>query len=240
MKQLRWVVITALAACGDGGSATPDAAVDARTMCAPKMAPLAPGMHQLYLNFEGQTLLMGMTDDSAANIAQFLVQPSITVPAYGPNLSATTRQGRIDLIVGYVQTALAPYSVDVVTTRPASGQYMMAVIGGLSENFGYQAGIASIAGQSCRPRHNAIGLEFDIDTFTAVDVANTVLSDVTVLAGLGLSTRHNDCANRTELYDQGLICSFDATSPTATMNNCGYTPTQNELQLLMDAFGCRD
>jgi hypothetical protein len=28
-------------------------------------------------------------------------------------------------------------------------------------------------------------------------------------------------------------------STTSAMNNCGRTPTQDELQLLMDAFDCR-
>ena len=235
-----WVVLTVLAACGDGGSATPDATVDARTMCSPKSAPLAPGMHQLYLNFEGVTLTMG-NDDAASNTSSIITTPTATIPQYLPSASPSTRQGRIDLIVGYVQTSLAPYSVDVVTTRPASGPYSMYVIGGKSEDLGFPAGIGSIAGQSCHPRDNAVSLEFDIDVFTATDIATTILSDVSVVVGMGLSTRHNDCANRgNNGVDPDLLCSFDAMSMTATTQNCGYTPTQNELQLLMDAFGCRD
>jgi len=239
MKKLGLVTVLAVAACGDGGSATPDAEVDAQTMCPAKTAPLAPGMHKIYLNFDGATLSKG-NDNAPLNISSLLVNDPTTIPPYGPNLSATTRQGRIDVIVDYVQRALAPYSVDIVTTRPITGPYFMNVLGGLPEDIGFGVGNASIAGANCMPRYNAVGLEFDQPGATAEDLANTFLSDIAMSAGMGLTSRHNDCANRMEIYDQGLICSFDAASPTVDTANCGRTPTQDEPKLLMDAFGCRD
>lgn len=240
MKKLGFVTVGLVAACGDGSSATPDAAIDAQTMCPAKSAPLAPGMHKLYLNFEGQSLSKGM-DNAPLNISSVLVNDPTVIPAWGSTLSPTTRQGRIDVVVMTVQNALAPYSVDVVTTRPITGPYMMNVVGGKSENIGLPAGFASLTGQQCHPSYNAVSLDFDVDAFTATDTANSVLSDVGMMAGMGLSTRHNDCANRTEAYDPGIVCSFDAMSTTSTeANGCGRNPTQNEPMLLMDAFGCRD
>jgi len=163
------------------------------------------------------------------------------VPVWGSALSPTTRQGRIDVIVQTVQTQLAPYSVDVVTTRPVTAPYMMSVLGGKSQDFGFAPNIASLTGQQCHLNAIGVSLVFDVDGFTATDTANSVLSDISMLAGLGLSTRHNDCTNRTESYDPGIVCSFDAMATTPnTANNCGYTPTQNEPMLLMTAFGCRD
>lgn len=238
MKQMMWMVM-ALAACGDGGSAKPDAMIDAPTMCAPKMAPLAPGMHTVYLNFDGVTLTKG-NDDSAANVSSVLMNDPSVIPMWGPTLSASTRQGRIDAIVDYVQRALAPYSVDVVSTRPASGLYTMHVLGGQSQDFGYPMGVAGIAPQKCSPIYNGVTLIFDVGTFTATDFATSVLSDVGLMAGMGVSSRHNDCLNRTSPIDQGLVCSFDSMSTTMAPNDCGRTPTQDEPKLLMDAFGCRD
>lgn len=238
MKQLVWVVI-AVAACGDGGSAKPDAMGDAPTMCAPKMAPLAAGMHKVYLNFDGVTLTKG-NDDSAANISSVLMNDPSVIPMWQPALSASTRQGRIDAIVDYVQRALAPYSVDVVTTRPTSGLYTMHVIGGRSQDLGYQPGVAGISAQKCSPLYNGVTLIFDIDAFTATDYATSVLSDVGLMAGMGVSSRHNDCLNRTSSVDPGLVCSFDSMSTTIAPNDCGRTPTQDEPKLLMDAFGCRN
>ena len=205
------------------------------------MAPLAPGMHKLYLNFDGVTLTPG-PDNPAANTSELITAPS-TIPAYVATGNPTTRQGRIDLMVDFVQRALAPYSVDVVTTRPASGDYMMEVIGGKPEDFGFPVGNLSIAGQACRTRRNAISLAFEIDpNFAAIDYASTFLSDLSIMVGMGLSTRHNDCTNRMgNSIDPGTLCSFDAMAPTVNApQNCGYTPTQDEPKLLMDAFGCRD
>ena len=153
MKQMAWVVTAAaaaVAACGDNGATAADAAIDAPTMCAPKTAPLAPGMHTIYLNFDGVTLMRG-TDNASMNMSD-LIPDTITVPAYVATGDASVRQGRIDLIVDYVQRALAPYSVDVVTTRPAAAPYMMMVIGGKPEDFGFPANILSIAGQKCTSR----------------------------------------------------------------------------------------
>jgi hypothetical protein len=242
MKQLRWGVLVVVAACGDGGSATPDAAIDAPTKCAPKTAPLAPGMHKLFLNFDGVTLNPG-PENAAANTSS-LVQTAATIPAYVASGGASVRQGRIDLMVEYVQNALAPYSIDVVATRPASGPYMMEVIGGKPEDFGFPMGVLSITPHNCAVIANGVGLAFELDPqYPAIDFSSTILSDLAMLSGLGLTTRHNDCTNRTEAnaIDQGTLCSFDAMATTVTTQlNCGRTPTQDEPKLLMDAFGCRD
>jgi hypothetical protein len=244
MKQMAWVVtVLAAAGCGDDGAKTVDAAIDAPTMCAAKTAPLAPGVHKIYLNFDGITLTKG-ADNSATNTSDLLVMDSITVPAYVATGNATTRQGRIDLIVDYVQRTLAPYSVDVVTERPAAGSdpYMMCVIGGKPEDFGFPAMVGALAGQKCHPAYGAIALEFELDpNIAAIDYASSILSDISVMVGMGLSDVHNGCANRTgNSIDPGTLCTFSATATTSSMQNCGYTPVQDELELLMDAFGCRD
>jgi hypothetical protein len=242
MKQTAWVVMVLAAACGDDGAKTVDAAIDAPTMCAPKMAPLAPGMHTIYLNFDGVTLTKG-NDDSATNVASVLVNDSSTIPAYVATGNPTTRQGRIDEIVGYVQRTLAPYSVDVVTTRPASGVYMMNVIGGKPEDFGFTAGVGSIAGLQCGHTHyNGVALEFENDpNYAAIDYASSILSDVGVMVGMGLTTNKNGCETRTAPgIDPGTLCTFGAMSPTNPSADCGNTPTQDELMILTNSFGCRD
>lgn len=231
-----------VAACGDDGAAKPDAMkmIDASTTCPPKMAPLAAGTHKAYLNFDGVTLTKG-NDDSGNNVSTVLMNDPSVIPMWGSTLSPSTRQGRIDAIVDYVQRALAPYSIDIVTTRPASGPYTMHVLGGRSQDFGFPADIAGVSSHACTPTPNGVSLIFDVAGFSSTDFATSVLSDIGLMGGLGLSTRHNDCLNRMAPVDQGLVCSFDSMSATVTdSNNCGRTPTQDELALLKDAYGCRD
>jgi hypothetical protein len=61
------------------------------------------------------------------------------------------------------------------------------------------------------------------------------------MVGMGLTTRLNGCMTRTAPgIEPGTLCTFSAMSPTNPDANCGNTPTQDEIKMLVDAFGCRD
>jgi hypothetical protein len=207
-------------------------------MCAPKTPPLTPGAFKLYLNFDGVTLTKG-EDNSAMNTSSIVVNDPTTIPPFQPAADPTSRQGHIDQIVGHVQAAVSPYAIDVVTTRPASGVYQMYMIGGTSEQIGLGTGLLSLVAATCHIDYNGIGLEFDNPQESAVQIANAVLSDFTMMAGMGLTTTINDCANRSA-FDENIVCSFGAAAMTDTSFSCGHAPTQDEPKLLTGAFGCRN
>jgi hypothetical protein len=111
---------------GNGGARDSSVAnVDAPPACA--------NGRQVYLAFEGVTLMNAATD-ATANHASWIGVATATVPAFHPN--DANRAGEIQTIVDGVKSRLAGTPINVVTTRPASGPYVMIVLGGSNQNVG--------------------------------------------------------------------------------------------------------
>jgi hypothetical protein len=244
----RWIIIAGLLVSGcekDLVGDHPDAAMtdapsgEAEHCADVTTTPLPAGAYKLYLNFEGVTLTSSCQGDARANCADFLKQnPSVIAP-YMDGDSA--RQGRIDLILGYVTRALAPYSIDVVTTRPAGGDYMMVVLGGDAVALGFQQGQFDISQASCSPQRNGIALDFDAGQ-NAKAQANNILSNVGLMAAMSLSSKLDDCMNRTLDYPEygDRICTFSDAAPAFDSNTCSRGTPQDELARLKLVFGCRE
>lgn len=250
---MRCVIALALVAAGcekdllanmDASSDAPGL-LDAATSCRlPTNDAHPPAAYAVYLNFDGVTLTKG-DDDSRINQATVLINPTAVLPRYLPNDTDSVRQGRIDLIAGYVTRALAPYSIDVVTTRPASGDYEMMVIGGDPAANGYQPGLVAIAPGVCDPSNrDHVSIEFDVG-LNAVDQASSVLSDLGAMVGLQGTTRGCDCMNRGGgepcPTENSQLCTFSDMAPIAanSPSDCGRGMYQDELALLRQAWGCR-
>jgi hypothetical protein len=107
---------------GGGGGGMTDANVtniDAPPACA--------NGRQVYLAFEGVTLTNAATD-ATQNHAAWIGVGTAAVPPFHPN--DANRMGEIQTIVDGVKSRLAGTPITVVTTRPASGPYVMVVLGG--------------------------------------------------------------------------------------------------------------
>jgi hypothetical protein len=218
------------------------AAPDAATVCrAPATDAHPAAAYTVYLNFDGVTLTKG-DDDARVDHAQVLTNATAVIPRYLPNETDAVRQGRIDLIVAFVSRALAPYSIDVVTTRPASGDYEMMVLGGDPVTLGYPAGVLSLAPGTCdATNRNHVALEFDVG-LNATHEANAILSDLGASVGVAPTTLSCDCMNRFVACPtaDSAICTFHDMAMTDPQQlNCGRLPSQDELALLRDAWGCR-
>lgn len=216
---------------------------DAATVCtAPATDAHAAAAYTIYLNFDGVTLTKGMDDDARNNQSLLLVNDPTTIPRYLPNETDSVRQGRIDLIVGFVQRSLAPFSVDVVTTRPATGDYEMMVRGGDSGMIGLAPGILSLAPGVCDAKNrNRIALEFDIG-LNATHQASAVLSDIGAVIGVASTIKECDCMNRMApcpTADAQLCAFHDMAMTDPQQFNCGRLPSQDEVMLMRDAWGCR-
>jgi len=97
-----------------------DAAIDSMPV------PLCAS-RSVYLNFEGQTLTQGRSD-ATLNQAEWMQIPQGTAPPY--LAGDANRQGKIKAIVDGVSSQLSRFPITVVTTRPATGRYVMIVYGG--------------------------------------------------------------------------------------------------------------
>ena len=234
MKYL--VLFALLAGCGgDENNAGPDAGnrPDAPPTCAPQSAPLRAGMHKLFVAFGGVTLTLGACDDARSNCTSLVTSSSAAVPAF-------TNSSRVPVIAGMVQDALAPFSVDVVTTRPASGEYRMVTVGGTAALVGGAAVQTHAVKSVCdATNHNAIALVFEGDVdVTDRQYADTIAGAFGRMAGVVPTTKGGDCMCTASNCGHSLTCTFGASVVTEVGNSCMRT-MQNEQQLLMDAVGCR-
>lgn len=231
-----------LANMHDAGSVdAADAMLDAPGRCTAPMTDAHPALHTIYANFDGVMLSKctnGMASDSRANCTD-IVPGDTTFPPFMDGNPA--RDGFIGQILYAAQRALAPYSIDIVTTRPASGSYHMMVFGGTPALVGAPANIFGIAPATCeREQRNLVSLIFDQGQMpTSTDYSSTILSDLAMMSGIPVTTGPiNDCACRTCPYT--MLCTYGTNSPVNTdpNKNCGLT-TVDEPAVLQEVLGCR-
>jgi MYXO-CTERM domain-containing protein len=63
-------------------------------------------------------------------------------------------------VVDCVKATYAPFGVNIVTTRPASGAYHMAIVAGTPQNVGMQQGVGGVSPFTCDYIPNAISFSF--------------------------------------------------------------------------------
>jgi hypothetical protein len=242
MKCVSIVLITLVAACGDDVMSSPDAATpDAPTTCPPFSAtPLPEGRNTLFINTEGVTLTKGACDDSRTNCTSVIADSEAVIPPFQFSLPAT-RDTAISMIVDHVQRSLAPYSIDVVTTRPSSGDYWMLVMGGNGVTvtgfsvYGVSPGVCDAVNR------NRIGLVFDVGARDPRFYANLLLSNFGALLGLAATMQSGDCMCRSSAScdpDDVQLCTYGVDVSTDPTHACGRQ-TQDEPELLTAALGCR-
>ena len=112
-------------ASGGGGDAAVDAAPD---------APACFNGRVVYLAFEGVTLTHAANDDATQNQARWIGVSTASLPPY--HAANTNRDGQISNITSAVQSILAGFPITVVTTRPATGPYVMVAFGGTGQDVG--------------------------------------------------------------------------------------------------------
>jgi hypothetical protein len=148
-------LLAVLAGCpariGDGESKTVDAAsggsVDSgnggnkdsgmQTQNDSGMNAACPNSRKVYLEFNGITIARATPSDAVNNQASW-ISASATVPPW--HQGSGTRTADIATIVAGVKSRLAATPIEVVTTRPATGPYVMIVFGGDNTNNGGTVG----------------------------------------------------------------------------------------------------
>ena len=133
-----------------GNSAVPDAStggssVDASTgggidaaVNMPDAGPTCSNGRVVYLNFDGVTLTQAATSDATQNRASWMQIGTGTAPPY--RSGSASRAADIAAIATGVRSLLSQFPVTVVTTRPATGPYVMIVFGGTANQVGSRFG----------------------------------------------------------------------------------------------------
>ena len=91
-------------------------------------APTCSNGRVVYLNFEGQALTDAAASDATQNLASWMTIATGTAPAF--RAASATRAADITAITDGIRTQLSEFPINVVTTRPATGPYVMIVFGG--------------------------------------------------------------------------------------------------------------
>ena len=194
----------------------------------------------MFLNFDGVTLTKGNCNDAPTNCVDYVTTDQTVVP---PFLNGNAdRAADIAAIVQVVNDALAPYSIEIVTSRPASGSYDMIVVGGDPSLVGGSAGLLGLAPGNCTPRTNLVSMEFDHGYTAPYVYANLMLSDIAVFAGLSASTDPGDCMCRVAMgcaISPTKVCTFARTGNVDPTVSCGRVSPQDEQAELDTAYECR-
>ncbi len=235
------LAVAAFAACGgDDGNQAVDAGdrADAAPSCPAPATPLPPGMHKVFLVFQGITVMLGDCDDSKTSCSSLVAQSSTVVPPFLQG--AADPASRVAIIKGMVQDALAPFSVDVVTTRPTAGNYRMVVVGGTSALVSTPDGATAAKATCDGANMNSIAFVFenDDDAFSDRGYADTIAGAYGRLAGLVPVTRSGDCMCIANTCAHLQTCTWGTNIVPPVGNACSRA-TQNEHLLLMNDVGCR-
>lgn len=86
-----------------------------------------PNNRKVYLEFNGVTIARAATSDALTNQASW-ISASATIPPW--HQGSGTRTADIATIVAGVKSRLAATPIEVVTTKPATGPFVMIVFGG--------------------------------------------------------------------------------------------------------------
>ena len=183
---------------GDDSAIPDDAAV-----IDPDTAPVCE-KRQLFLSFEGETLTDGATSDAKQNVASWMSGvASATTPPY--RAAAANRATQIQTIVDAAEARLAQFNITVVTTRPATGDYMMIVFGGTAANVGSRFGFVQELDCGDLVRNDVAWVD---DNFAPASIPNAIVGSIGFAIGL---TATADPA--------GCMCAWD-NNCTPNTNNC--------------------
>jgi hypothetical protein len=199
--------------------------------------PATCASRTVYLNFEGQTLTRGASD-ATTNHASWLQNAQGTAPPYLDGVAGRT--AAIQTIVDGVQAQLARFPIRVVTTRPATGEYVMIVFGGKAASVGSRYGAAVNTLDCGDAQHSDVAWIADA-VAPPQHVINTAIGAIGFGLGLTATSDPKDCmcgwANQCQ-SDNTTACTLGAPVPRdpAADQLCPGVTTQDEVATLRTAF----
>ena len=221
---------------GGGGN------MDANVTQNDAMNAACPTGRKIYLEFNGVTLQQAATSNAANNQASWLTNATSTVPAW--RNGSGTRAADIANVVAGVKTRLGTSPVEVVTTKPLSGTYVMIVFGGQSTGNG--GTVATIYGGGTNDHDCGDNVKNDVG-WVADGFNLSFTADLGVGAigwGLGLNGTNdpngcmcnwaNNCQSATGAC--ALSASIASTTSAAPATTCPNQNPQNEVAAFSTKF----
>ncbi len=190
----------------------------------------------LFLNFDGADLISGGPDDARSNVTT-ITNMAGPYPPYGEN--GAKRQA----VMQAVREDWSAYNAVITDRRPASGDYVMTMVGPGNPENDSTLGIAVLDCGDTRTRNNvAFAFHSSSDSHTATSTATTISQEIGHSVGLEHVDEASDIMNPTNVggnpafRDECLPLSQDAECPAQHAAECGSPEQQNahrELYALM-------
>lgn len=222
----------------DAPGAPDDAAVTAQPDASIDAPPALCTRRALYLNFEGQALTRGRSD-ATTNTAEWMNDPNGRAPRYRDN--DANRADQITAITDGVRMQLAGFPINVVTTRPATGEYVMVVLGGTANQVKSDFGAAVNRLDCDDSRHNDVAWISD-NVAPTQHVVNTVLGAVGFGLGMTAVDDPEDCMcgwDNNCVSDDANACKLGSPAtrdPAARQRCAGAGADQDEVAAIREAF----
>jgi len=179
----------------DGGNGSNggngDASVQPPGMDAANAA--CPNGRKIYLAFDSVTLTKATTSNAATNEASWLTAATSNVPAWHSN--SATRANDIASVVSGVKSRLGTAPIEVVTTKPTTGPFVMIVFGGQSTGNGGTVATIYRAGTNYHDCGDIVKSDVGwvADGFNLTYTADLAVGAVGFGLGLDGTTDPNDC-----------------------------------------------
>jgi hypothetical protein len=231
---------TTFAACGESGNSPPDAPL---TIDAPATTDALPafdcatsptsGEHKVFLAFEGATLSDAAVSSSSENTAAFLADGvTATIPAW--RADDPDREAHLQTVVCTLRETLYPYDIEVVTARPASGDYEMVVIGGrgtdLEINLSSGSVLNAMATTPCARGTNAREVSWVAEFPTTGAYQLTPIETATMAAyTLGINSLLSFSESKSNCMCHPLFASPCDTSRTCEFSESSMIPSEAHL-----------
>ena len=202
--------------------------------------PQAAVSHVIYLNNcqpSGCNLSAGY-DNSTTNTSS-IPNTSSTVAAYSGS------QTNWDALVNCVKQVYSPFDVQIVTTRPTSGSYHMAVVGGTPGQVGMGNGVLGVSPFTCGYINNSISFTFaNLEPSNIPELCWTVAQETA--HSWGLDHKYDNRDPMTYLSGGPSIKQFQNEAGScgeysARSCNCSYPSTgtakMNSYAVILGVFG---
>jgi hypothetical protein len=197
--------------------------------------PLGGSQGRIFLNFDGAALSSGW--DDATNDTTQIDECAGNFAAYGDG-------AKRDAVVQAVQEDWADFNVVIVDSRPAMGEYTMAMIGPTNPFGGGVLGIAPLDCNDSQTHNNIVYAFHDVnDSFSASTTATTIGQEVAHSYGLEHVDEPGDIMNPFNaggdptFRDECIEITGGANCTNQHTAQCGSGTSQNSYQELMTLFG---